>query len=181
MSSKKIWEIDGQKGEKSTKQNNDIQNGSDVPLVKLKEQPTPLPALWNISCLGQSEHFSNMLSRASLNHVPSWLKVCRLSFELDYTADVLISSSFLQAQAWSNSSCSIRLDCKPADCRSRHTANIDLSASTQHQRKQTKDSKTSKCGIILSVKRPPSQSIFGLLPTIELFHSLNVGTFKSLF
>lgn len=40
------------------KQINDKQKDLDVPLVKPKEQPTSLSAIWNIKCLCQHEHFS---------------------------------------------------------------------------------------------------------------------------
>lgn len=52
--------------------NNDKQKEKDfdVPLVKLEEHPTSLPAIGNIKCWCQHEHFS-ICCPEPLNHVPS--------------------------------------------------------------------------------------------------------------
>lgn len=53
------------------KQNNDIQDGFDVPLVKLKEQTSISSSIIEYNMLVSMRALLNMLSRASLNHVPS--------------------------------------------------------------------------------------------------------------
>lgn len=53
------------------KQNNDIQDGFDVPLVKLKEQTSISSSIMEYNMLVSMRALLNMLSRASLNHVPS--------------------------------------------------------------------------------------------------------------
>lgn len=67
--------------------NNDKQKKKkdlDVPLVKLEEQPTSLPAMGNITCWYQHEHFSICCpERLSImcRHNP----ISRFTFRLDNT------------------------------------------------------------------------------------------------